>query len=156
MVIYGASDGSVVKNPPAMQETAEAQVWPLGQEVERSRAGGRGNPLQHSSLENPMDRGAWRATVHRIAKSWTWLKGLSKHASTLVMHTLLSQWLEQAWQYSCISWTKPLKGMWNKVHILWQGKKNLNKKFSDLWPPLSLHCALSIYVMHQPDLHQQK
>ena len=57
---------------------------------------------------------------------------------------------------TCISWTKPLKGMWNKIHILWQGKKNLNKKFSDLWPPLSLHCALSIYIMHQPDLHQQK
>ena len=35
---------------------------------------GNGNPLQYSSLENPMDRGAWRATVHRVAKSWTRLK----------------------------------------------------------------------------------
>ena len=32
---------------------------------------GDGNPLQHSCLENPMDREAWRATVHEIAKSWT-------------------------------------------------------------------------------------
>ena len=32
---------------------------------------GNGNPLQYSCLENPMDRGAWRATVHGVAKSWT-------------------------------------------------------------------------------------
>ena len=40
----------------------------------RSPGGGHGNPLQYSCLENPMDRGAWRATVHRVAKSWTRLK----------------------------------------------------------------------------------
>ena len=33
--------------------------------------GGNGNPLQYSCLENPMDRGAWQATVHRVAKSPT-------------------------------------------------------------------------------------
>ena len=32
-----------------------------------------GNPLQHSCLENPMDRGAWQATVHGVTKSWTQL-----------------------------------------------------------------------------------
>ena len=37
----------------------------------RSPGGGHGNPLQYSGLENPMDRGAWRATVHRVAKSRT-------------------------------------------------------------------------------------
>ena len=36
-----------------------------------------GHPLQCSCLENPMDRGAWWATVHRVAKNWTWLKRLS-------------------------------------------------------------------------------
>ena len=35
----------------------------------RSRGGGHGNPLQYSCLENPMDRGAWQATVHRVSKS---------------------------------------------------------------------------------------
>ena len=35
----------------------------------RSPGGGHGNPLQYFCLENPMDRGAWRATVHRIEKS---------------------------------------------------------------------------------------
>ena len=37
----------------------------------RSPGLGNGNPLQHSSLENSMDRGAWQATVHAVAKSWT-------------------------------------------------------------------------------------
>ena len=36
----------------------------------RSPGGGNGNPLQHSCLENSMDRGAWRATVHGVTKSW--------------------------------------------------------------------------------------
>jgi len=37
----------------------------------RSPGEGNGNPLQHSCLENPMDRGAWWATVHRVAKNQT-------------------------------------------------------------------------------------
>ena len=37
----------------------------------RSPGGGHGNPLQYSCLENSMDRGAWRATVHRVTKSQT-------------------------------------------------------------------------------------
>ena len=40
----------------------------------RSPGGGDGNPLQYSCLENPMDRGAWQAIGHRVAKSWTRLK----------------------------------------------------------------------------------
>ena len=39
----------------------------------RSPEEGNGNPLQHSCLENPMDGGAWQATVHGVAKSWTQL-----------------------------------------------------------------------------------
>ena len=46
----------------------------------RSPAGGHGNPLQYSCLENPMDNGTWRATVSRVAKSQTWLKWLCTHA----------------------------------------------------------------------------
>ena len=37
----------------------------------RSPKGGHSNPLQYSCLENPMDRGAWHATVHRVTKSPT-------------------------------------------------------------------------------------
>ena len=36
----------------------------------RSPGVGHGNPLQYSCLENPIDRGAWSAAVHRVAKSW--------------------------------------------------------------------------------------
>ena len=39
--------------------------------LERSPGGGNGNPLQYSCLENPMDRGAWRAIVHGVAQSPT-------------------------------------------------------------------------------------
>ena len=37
----------------------------------RSPGGGHSNPLQYSCLENPLERGAWWATVHRVARSWT-------------------------------------------------------------------------------------
>ena len=40
----------------------------------RSPGEGNGNPVQYSCLENPMNRGAWWATVHRVAKSQTQLK----------------------------------------------------------------------------------
>ena len=45
----------------------------------RSPGGGNGNPLHYSSLENPMDRGAWQSIVHRVAKNQTQLKQLSVH-----------------------------------------------------------------------------
>ena len=48
--------------------------------VRKTPGQGYGNPLQYSCLENPMDRGTWRAIVHRVAKSRTWLKQLSIHA----------------------------------------------------------------------------
>ena len=49
----------------------------------RSPGGGHGNPLQCSCLENPMDRGAWRAAVHDVAKSQTRLNDEAQHAETL-------------------------------------------------------------------------
>ena len=49
----------------------------------RSPGEGNGDPLQHSCLVNPMDRGAWRATVQRLRKSQTRLKQLSTHAGSL-------------------------------------------------------------------------
>ena len=59
----------VVKNPPANAGDAgdKASIPELGTFPE----GGHGSPLQYSCLENPMDRGAWQATVHEIAKSCT-------------------------------------------------------------------------------------
>ena len=53
-----------VKNPPASAGDAD---WIPGSG--RSLGGGNGNLLQYSCLENPVDREAWWATVHRVAKS---------------------------------------------------------------------------------------
>ena len=59
----------MVKNLPANA----GAVRDLGSipRLGRSPGGGHGNPLQYSCLENPMDRGAWQATVHGVAKSGT-------------------------------------------------------------------------------------
>ena len=45
----------------------------------KSPGEGNGNPLQYSSLENPIDGGAWRATVHGVANSQRWLKWAHRH-----------------------------------------------------------------------------
>ena len=69
-VAEGASQVAlVVKNLPAKSGNIRDVGSIPGSE--RGPGGGRGTPLQHSCLENPMDRGAWQATVHGIAKSQT-------------------------------------------------------------------------------------
>ena len=62
--LRGFPGGSVVKNTPAY-------AWDIRDSVSipgsgRSPGGGHGNPLQYSCLKNPMDRGAWQATVHGV------------------------------------------------------------------------------------------
>ena len=55
---------------------------------------GNGNPLQYSCLENPMDGGAWWASVHGVAQSWTQLKQFSMHAYTTgseITHRILAR-----------------------------------------------------------------
>ena len=52
----------------------------------RPPGGGHGSPLQYSCLENPLDTGAWWATVYRVAKSQTWRKWLSTHTRTHIHH----------------------------------------------------------------------
>ena len=55
--------GSVVKNLPA--NVGDEGLIPA---LRRSPGEGNGNPLQYSCLENPMDRGAWWATIHEVTK----------------------------------------------------------------------------------------
>ena len=59
----------MVKNLPAnaggLRDAGLIPGW------ERSPGGGNGDPLQYSCLENPMDRGGWRAAVYGVTKSWT-------------------------------------------------------------------------------------
>ena len=68
-VLRGFSGGSVVKNSPASAGDAGdmGSIPGLG----RSPGGVNVKPLQSSCLENPMDRGAWWAPVHGVAKSQT-------------------------------------------------------------------------------------
>ena len=63
------SGGTVVKNLPAHAGDRRDARWIPGSG--RSPGEGNGNPLQYSCLENPMGRGAWRATVHRDTESDT-------------------------------------------------------------------------------------
>ena len=74
----------MVKNPPDnagdIRHVGSIPGW------ERSPGGEHGNPLQYSCLENPMDRRAWWATVHRVAKSRTQLKQFSRHAQKQTLH----------------------------------------------------------------------
>ena len=69
--IWASPVAQQAKNPPGMQETQETQVQPLGRKdpPEEEMA----THARYSCLKNPMDRGAWQATVHRVTKSWTWL-----------------------------------------------------------------------------------
>ena len=81
----------VVKNLPA--NAGEIRDMGSIPGLGRSPGGGHGHPLQYSCLENPMDRGARRSTVHSVAKSQTRLKPLSTHAFTFLKALSPSIWL---------------------------------------------------------------
>ena len=76
----------------------------LGQQ--RDQTSPKGNPkgnqpwifigrtfAEANALENPMDRGAWQATVHRVTKGWTWLKQLSTHNTLILWWPVSKSWL---------------------------------------------------------------
>ena len=73
-----------VKNPPA--SAGDARDMGLIPGSERSPGVGNGTPLQYSRLENVVGRGAWQATVHRVAKCRTRLKQIG----TAHIHTYVS------------------------------------------------------------------
>ena len=79
--------GAVVKNPSV--NTGGTRDVSLIPGLGRSLEGGKGNPLQYSCLENSMDRGAWQAIVHGVAKSQTQLSNWALvHTHTLIhIHT---------------------------------------------------------------------
>ena len=93
-VIWASQVALVVKNLPA--NAGDIKRGGLIPGPGRSPEEGHGNPLQYSCLENPMDRGAWEATVHGITKSRIQRKWLSTHMCTL--HSIRS-WFTFTWRY---------------------------------------------------------
>lgn len=84
--LYLASPIAQRQRMPTMQEMQETMVWSLGRDDPVEKAD---NPLQHSCLKNPTHRGAWRATVQRITKSWTQLSNWAwafVQAQKLILH----------------------------------------------------------------------
>ena len=72
----------VVKNPSA--NSGDIRGVSLIPGFWKSPGEGNEHPLQYFCLENPMDRAAWQATAHGVARSQTWLKWLSKHSTQSV------------------------------------------------------------------------
>ena len=70
---------------------------------------GSGNPLQYSCLENPVDRGAWWAAVHRVTHSWTQLKWLS-------MHACIGEGNGSPFQYSCLENPRDRGAWWAVIY----------------------------------------
>ena len=75
LVNFEARCGAIVEEPVCQCRRHKRHCLIPG--LGRSLGGGHGNPLQYSCLENPMDRGVWRATVHKVVKSWTQLSDLA-------------------------------------------------------------------------------
>ena len=73
----------VVKNQPANAGDIKDVGWIPGSG--RFPGGEHGNPLQYSCMENLINRGAWRTTVHSVAKSWTQLNQLSAHTHLFIL-----------------------------------------------------------------------
>ena len=85
----------VVKNlPPKAGDTRDPSLIP---ESGGSPGGGNGNLLQYSCLKNLMGRGAWQGTVHRVAKSQTWVKWLSTQNVVKYVNIMISLRWQKQW-----------------------------------------------------------
>ena len=167
-VNLGFSGGSAGKES-ACSAGALGSIPGLG----RAPGGGHGNPLQYSCLENPMDRGAWRATVQGVAE-WDTTEQLSAHVSTsLLVH--LSQklcswdsccWLDvfllvvdlcrgAVWIASSVSLTRPLPSLLTCVTEMeasvcllwwvWGERREAPRWTTEAWKPCS-HPITSVPV----------
>ena len=76
---------------------------------------GNGNPLQYSCLENPVDRGAWWAAVHRVTQSQTRLKRLS-------MRACIGKGNGNPLQYSCLENPRDRRAWWAAVYGITQSR----------------------------------
>ena len=95
LTLTGASQGARCQRMRRqMQDMKEMLLWSLDGEIPGV---GNGNPLQYACLEHSMDRGAWRATVHGVTESQTWLSDFTFTVMILAMR-------ESVWQEQDFSW----------------------------------------------------
>ena len=92
---WASQVGLVVTQMPMQRDTGSV----LG--LRRSSEEGHGNPLQHSCMENPMDRGAWGATVYEHF-SRVWLKQLSTHVVTWKARSVYSSLWSHSWVWIAV------------------------------------------------------
>ena len=104
----------------------------------RSPGEGIGNPLQYSCLENPMDRGAWRATVHGVSKSWTRLSDF--HFSLSFSMCLMD-----------CEWEWAVKQEWSGCSGAFEGRRTYSDD-DDLHPDiLNLHSLIGYNSKRTPE-----
>ena len=146
--MYGASQVVlVVKNSPAK----EGEAWDVGSipGSGRSPEGGHGNPLQYSCLENPMNRGAWQATVHSISNSQTQLKQSDMHAR---MHTYVCiKYYEFLWRkYGLILWWEKSTSFLTNTYTnnSLDKKENCFLHYMRIWSEESLFHQLLRYLAY--------
>ena len=121
----------MVKNPPANAGDAKDTNSIPGSG--RSPGEGNGNPLQYSCLDNPMDRGAWRATVLGIAKSQTRLKQLSTQHTHMGSKVGFPGGSDS--KKICLQWRRPAFNPW-----VWRRK----------WQPLPVSLPRGFHGQRSP------
>ena len=95
-----------------------------------------GNPLQYCCLENSVDRGAWGAAVHGVAKSWTRLKQLS-------MHACIGEGNGNPLQYSCLENPRDRGAWWAAIYGVAQSQTRLKRLSSSSSSIADLQCCIS-------------
>ena len=116
---------------------------------------GNGTPLQYSCLENPMDRGAWWAAIHGVAKSRTWLSNFTFNFRFSL--SCIGEGNGNPLQYSCLENPRDGGAWWVVIYGVaqsWIRMKRLSSSrwdwmpwslFSECWALTQLfHCPLSL------------
>ena len=98
-------------------------------------------PRQYSCLQNP-HRGAWQATVYRVAQSWTWLKWLSTHTHTRIYKAKKV--------HSCQELQEPKKAAQDSSLSLWRKPTLLTAWFQISWPSIGKRMNFLIHWCFKP------
>ena len=136
----GSQVAQWVKNSPAMQESRKEGLIPG---LESSPGGGHGNPPppHYSCLENPAERGAWRATIHRVAESGTRLKKLRMYPH--LCFTTLSSKVNNRESNIWIMLQLTLK-----PHIIFKLRTTYFKYLTSFTFPLDKNIVVSLFIAY--------